>query len=135
MRHLVMLALVITLGALASLLVAQEKQPSLCGKLDATGRLSDIGERDPAKGDVPLREIPGGRGPFKYDAATRTAVPLIEDSSRTEVERLATLAPPSPCELEALFVLAASKSTDAQRKRAQELVDARAAAACLKAGW
>lgn len=120
--------------AFALIFSVSAQDAEFCGKIDAKGRLCNVSRRVPSQGDVVLREMPSGFGPFKYDANTKTAVP-ITDADRSDVEKLATLAPPTVEETSALFVLLSSKATAGQKARAQALADTRATLVTGKAGW
>lgn len=134
MRYLIALVVVIALGAFACSLVATAQDVQVCGQIGSDGRLCNMSRRVPGKDDVVLRAMPATRGPCRYDAATKSAVPC-EDSDLTYAEKIATLAPPSHDEIDALFVLASSKATAEVKAKAQIVVDARADLVAAKAGW
>lgn len=112
---------------------AQEVRVELCGQVK-NGRLVNISRRVPGQGDVILAAMPLGVGDLKYDAGTKTAVP-ITDADRTDAEKIATLVPATSEEMGALFVVLSSKASAESKVKAQAIVDARATVITTKAGW
>lgn len=97
------------------------------GRLDpVTGRLSNIWDREPGPGDVPLVRMPTGDEPWAYDAANKLAI----SATPTEAERLDGVALP-PRVRAALLIRASSlwAGLSAQRKaRVMAIIDAHAQA-------
>ena len=94
----------------------------LHAKLDpVTGRLSEIWDREPGAGDVPLAAMPDGDGPWIYDAVNRVGLP----ATLTEPERLDRVN--LPRRVQAALVLRASSLWAAmptqRRTRIMEIID------------
>lgn len=103
------------------------------GKLDpVTGRLTNIYEREPGAGDVPLDRQPSGDGPWTYDAQTRLAVPA--DASADD--RLDAV--PAPRRLLLLLAVRASSGwaglPPLRRQKVQDAIDQYATAGLAALG-